>query len=302
MIVKRLLAALAAIGLIAGAWVVRERAIEGNTATADEPVNAGVLVCATELAAVCRTAATDGLRVVEQSAWATVDELAAPEAEPVLWLTFSPFPEVLNVERTIAFETPFSYTATELASSRLAAVVRPDTTAELAGACGVATGTVDLGCVGEQTQLTPAVSPVDGAIGMLSIAAAFATKLDDTPGLDAHLPWAIGFRRASGRVALTSGSAVQTIQAKPSVSVAIGAEAELANSRTADFDVLYADPVARATVVLVTPSGFASPDSLSDALGAALIARGWDAAGQGPTGSPPAEQMIAIRTFWEGLA
>lgn len=304
MIAKRILAALAAVALIAGAWVIRDRVIEDDPVTAEEPVDAGVLVCATELREVCRAAAAGAdLRVVDQATWDTVEELSAPDAEPALWLTFAPFPEILNVQRTIAFATPFSYTATEVASSRLAAVVRPDTTDELTTACGTGTDLVSLGCVGGQTALTPAVSSVDGGIGLLSIGAAFAAEGGEVLDLDALLPWSIGFRRASGRVSLTGTSAVQTIQSKTSVAVALGAEAELSNSRTADFDVLYADPVARATVVLVTPNGFAPPDGLVEALGAALVDRGWEPAGQGPSaGLPSAEQLIAIRTKWEELA
>lgn len=304
MIAKRLLAVLAAIGLIAGAWVVRDRVIEDGTADADEPVNAGVLVCATELRDVCRAVATEAeLRVVDQAAWATIDELSAANAEPALWLTFAPFPEMLNVERTISFAPAFSYTATEVASSPLAAIVRLDTTEELIDACGVAAETVDFGCIGEQTSLTPAVSSADDAIGLLTIGAAYAAQGDDALDFDALLPWARGFRRASDRVSLSGGTAAQTIQTRTSVSVALGAEAELSNSRTGDFDVLYADPVARATVVLVTPSGFAPPDGLVDALGVALVDRGWEPAGQGRSaGLPSAEQLIAIRTKWEELA
>lgn len=303
MIVKRLLAALAAIALIAGAWVIRDRVID-DTANADEPVNAGVLVCVTELRDVCRdVAAAADLRVVDQGIWATVDELSMADAEPALWLTFSPFPEILNVERTIAFATPFSYTATEVASSRLVAVVRPDTTDALVASCGTGNDGVSLGCVGEQTQFTPAVSAVDTGIGLLSVAAAFADRSDEVLDLDALLPWARGFRRASDRVSLSGGTAVQTIQTRTSVSVAIGAEAELANSRADEFDVLYAEPVARATVVLLIPNGFVPPDTLIDDLGTRLVERGWDPLGQGGAGGlPSAEQMIAIRTFWEGLA
>lgn len=304
MIAKRVLAVLAAIGLITGAWVIRDRVIDGDTVDADEPVNAGVLVCATELRDVCRAVASEaGLRVVEQAAWATVEELSATDAEPALWLTFSPFPEILNVKRTTSLATPFTYTYTEVASSRLVAIVRLDTTDDLVGACGLAPETVDFGCIGEQTRLTPAVSSVDGGIGLLTIGAAFAAQGDDVLDLDSMLPWARGFRRASDRVQLSGGTAAQTIQTRTSVAVALGAEAELSNSRTSDFDVLYAEPVARATVVLMIPNGFTPPDGLVGALGVELVDGGWDAAGQGGSaGLPSTEQMIAIRTFWEGLA
>ena len=303
MIVKRLVAALAAIGLIAGAWVVRDRVIEGDDSPADQPRDAGVLVCAAELAAVCRAVADelggDGLRVVEQAVGDTVEEFAAPEAEPALWLTFSPFAEIVDVRRTIAFATPISYTATEIASSRIGAVVRPDVTDTLAAACGRA---VDLGCVGEQTDLAPAVSPSSSGIGLITIAAAFAARSDEVLDLDALLPWARGFQRASARVPLSGGTAVGTIQTRPTVAVALGAEAELANSRKNAFDVLYAEPVVRATVELMTPNGLAVPDGLAELLRGALVARGWEPAGAGGAGAvPSAEEMIAIKTFWDDL-
>jgi hypothetical protein len=299
---KRLVAVALALVMITGAWLVRDRVIDDGPGDPDEPVNAGLIVCAAELIDVCRRVVGDQFDVVSNAAGATLDLLAQADAEPVLWLTFDGFPQMMNVRRVAGGAEPFDYTATDLATSRLGAVVRPDVTDQVAGECG---DPVDLGCVGEQTSLNPAVSSVDSGLGLLAISAAFAARTDDQIVFDdiELLSWARAFRRASGRIQLSGGTAVETIQTRTSVSVALGVEAELSPSRRDDFDVLYAAPMARAKVVLMRPTGFGIPADLIDALGLELIERGWedDLTVSDPGALPSPTTMIAIREFWSDL-
>jgi hypothetical protein len=303
MTLKRLAAVALALVMITGAWLVRDRVIDDGAADADEPANAGVLVCTSELADLCRLVVGDRFVVVSDTASDTLDRLAVDGAEPELWLTFDGFPQMMNSRRGTVGLPPIEYTAKELASSRLAAIVRRSTTGQVVEACG---DPVDLGCVGELTQLTPAVSSVDSGLGLLAISAAFATRTDDEIAFDdiELQSWARGFRRSSDRVQLSGGTAVATIQTRTSVAVALGVEAELSPSQREGFDVLYAAPMARAKVVLLRPTGFDVSDDLLVELGDALIARGWDSPpSTSDAGAFPAtETMIAIREFWSELS
>ena len=298
MIAKRLAAVALALALIAGAWLVRDRVIDDG-AGGDEPVNAGIVVCVSELADMCRLVLGDRYDVVSDAALTTLDRLAVDTAEPVLWLTFEGFPQMMNVRRGAAGLDPFDYVSTELATSRLAAVVRPDTAGQVAEACG---DPVDLGCVAEQTQLRTAVSSIDSGLGLLAISAAFAARTDDEISFDDVdlLSWARRFRRATDSTPLSGGTAVQTIQTRTSVAVAFGAEAELSVNRRDEFEVLYADPVVRARVVLMKPAGFGVPADVLTDLGAALFARGWDddLSPSEPGGLPSPTTMLGIRQFW----
>jgi hypothetical protein len=305
MIVKRLASVALALALISGAWYLRDRVIDGPPAP-DKPANSGVLVCASELVEVCRAVVGSGFDdvfvVTSEPANATLDRLAIDATEPVLWLTFDGFPQMIDSRRNAAALTPIDYSTDELASSRLAAIVRRASTSEVVDACG---DPVDLGCVGELTELTPAVSSIDSGLGLLCISAAFASRADDALSFDdlELLSWARSFRRESDKVELSGGTAVATIQTRTSVSVAIGVEAELSPAQRDRFDVLYAEPMARATVVLLRPAGFDVPAELLASLGDALLAQGWDAPQPAALAGalPSPETMIAIREFWSGL-
>jgi hypothetical protein len=151
--------------------------------------------------------------------------------------------------------------------------------------------------------LSPTFAPIDTAIGTIGVAAAvnaFGGGAVDLSGLDL-LTWA---RRLEGLgfPALSGGTAVQTIQTRPSFAVAIGAEAELANARRDAFDVLYAEPMTSLDAVLMVPDGVDPPEGLAAALGDALQESGWQAPDPSkPSGLPAPGMIVAIRDFWEGL-
>src|SRR6478735_4853564 len=142
MIAKRLIAALCAVGLILGAWVVRDRVIEGDgssTAAADGSGNDNVVVCASELRDVCRAVADDlGDEITMQIANAgdTLDDMSTTDGEVPMCVTLAPFPQMVDEVRTARGLDPINHTEQPLASSPLAAVVRPDSTDALVQACG----------------------------------------------------------------------------------------------------------------------------------------------------------------------
>ncbi len=298
MIAKRVGASLLAVFMIAGAWFVRDRVDSDGESSA----NAGVLVCATELGDICRAVAGKDLAVVIADAGTTIDELGRIGAEPALWLTFDGFPQMLNITREQAGAEQISYVAPEIASSSISVVVRNGRpTDALVEACG---DPVDLGCVGEQTALQPAVSSVDSGIGLIAVSAAVVARAGEVVDFNDSnlLSWARSFRRDSDSWDLTAGTAIATMQTRPAMLVALGVESELVAARRDDFTVLYADPMVRARVVLLTPSGFEVPDDLRSGLTAALVADGWDGPADPEPGSlPDPGTMIAIRAAWTEL-
>jgi hypothetical protein len=309
MIAKRLIAALFAVGLVLGAWVVRDRIIEDDAADAadndgdNEEGGDATLVCVSELRDVCRDVADrlggdTAVRIAD--AGDTLDELASTEGAAPMWLTFHPFPQMVDEMRRAGGREPIARTDSAIAGSPLAAVVLADSTEALAEACG---DPVDLPCLADQRALSPTFAPIDTGIGTLGVAAAVAAFGDGNVDLSSLelLTWARRLEGA-GFPALSGGTAVQTIQTRPSFAVAIGAEAELANARRDAFDVLYAEPMTSADVVLMVPDGADPPDGLASMLGEALQSNGWRAPDQSATSGLPAPGVIvAIRDFWEGL-
>lgn len=304
MIARRLAAVAAALLMIAGAIVVRDR-IDGDSSNGDGPANAGLLVCATELADLCRDVADalsgGELVVVAQPAAVTIDSLSTSSAEPALWLTFDGFPTMLNSARDIAGLEAISFTSNTLASSPIATVVRADRRAEVTDACG---DPADLGCVGALTTLRPAMSSVDSGIGLIAITAALEARAGEALDLEdlGVLSFARGLKNASESWNLAAeATAVGAMQTRTTMAVGIGAEAELVAAQRDNFDVLYADPMVRARVVLMKPDGFEVPEGLSAALEAALDAAGWDTSASADAVDPSAGDMLRVRSFWAGL-
>lgn len=286
-----------AVAMIAGAWIARDR-IDDDSGSS---TNAGVLVCARELGDICRAVAGDELAVVVADAGATLDDLGRAGSEPALWLTFDGFPQMLNIARERAGAESVSYVAPEIASSPISVVVTEARADDLVSACG---DPVDLGCVGSQTALRPAVSGIDSGIGLIAVTAAVVSRAGEVVDFadPALLTWARPFRRGSDNWDLTAGTAIATMQTRPAMSVALGAEAELVAARRDEFSVLYADPMVRARVVLLTPSGFEVPDDLRSRLTDALVADGWERPADPEPGSlPRPETMIAVRAAWAEL-
>ncbi len=294
---RRIGATVLAVVMIAGAWFARDR-IDDDSGSS---TNAGVLVCASEFGDVCRTVAGGELAVVVADAGSTIDELGHAGAEPALWLTFDGFPQMLNITRERSGADSISYVAPEIASSPISVVVTAPRSDDLAATCG---DPIDLGCVGSQTALRPAVSNIDSGIGLIAVTAAVASRAGDVVDFadPALLTWARSFRRGSDNWDLTAGTAIATMQTRPAMSVALGAEAELVPARRDEFSVLYADPMVRARVVLLTPNGFEVPDDLRSRLTAALVADGWEGPADPDPGSlPRPEIMIAVRAAWAEL-
>ena len=237
----RLLAVLAAIGMIAGAFVYRYGVPGGGS---DGGIGGGgdgdrgQLVCAAELGEAVCGALGEGNDVVVEPAGETADRLiaarGAADAEIAGWLAPGPWPAMVDEERRLGSRPAlFSTKPTALASAPIVAVLRKEQVP-----AGCAAG-VTWRCLGDAAQ-DPAFriggDPADTAGGLFLRAGALAAFFGDTgfatndldvsadaqtwyANLNARLAAAPGFgarslesfvlQRGSAAVYLTGGAGVR---------------------------------------------------------------------------------------------
>jgi len=315
-VVKRLAAVGVAVALIAGALFARDQWLEGDDSGNEQSNAASVLVCATELAAICAQVASSypGVTIRAANVGDSLNELADDE----MWFTFTPFPEIITQMRERSRQPERVYSTQPVASSNVVLVAFPDRTEALTATCG---DPVAWRCLGEQAgsnwadmggdeswrDVRPAFAPLHSGIGRLGVASAVAGFFGDAP-IDAGDPsftsWARPLARAVPATALSSGTAVATIEVRPSsLDVAIGAAAELSANGAARFAVTPVSANTRIDLVLATPTGAEAPSGLAAALSTAALAAGWLATGSpAATGEPPdANTVVVTSQVWEDL-
>jgi len=327
---RRIGALLLAVGLVAGALLLRTRVLDDDVvtdatdsaaSTTASATAAGQLLCITELAAVCRALDLAGLRVDVQDAGATLDALVAlPDDAPrPLWLTIQPYPAMVDALRAAAGREPLGGAPTPIASSQLAIATTPARSTDLAAGC------VDQAlwaCIGANAggdwttiapdaasgRIRPSVGDADRqAVALASFADAVAgyfgradIRASDWQGDPAFTPWVSRLLGQVDTSALSGGTPLATMANRPSLlDIAATTDAELAGVGRDRFAANYPEPSMWVEVVLAVPDGTAAPDELTAALPGELTAAGWadpDAAAQslpGPT------TMLALRTLWQ---
>lgn len=145
--VARILALLAAVGMVAGAVVVRAR-IDDNGGALGVGGPRPTLVCATELAAVCE-ALRDEVDFDIEPAGTTADRLIAAAGAPGLdgWLVAGPWPAIVAAERQRKALPPIlASEKSGLARSPVVIVGERERLPVLAVKCG---GKVTLRCLGD---------------------------------------------------------------------------------------------------------------------------------------------------------
>ncbi len=324
MILKRLGAIALAVILIGGAWLIRDRVIDdggGGSGDDDPPRADREIVCLEDLRDACDTLADAlDLDIRIEDAATTLDALAALDdpSEAPIWITMAPFPAMVDDLRVGARRDPLGTDQTAIASSPITLVVLADRAPALTTACGEP---LDWTCVGEAAGhaweeiggdpswglVRPAFAPIDSAIGLLGVADAVSgyfgaspIQVDD-PGF---VSWARPLARAVPASALTGGTAIKTIQTRPSaLDIAVGAVAEMSATSVAAVTPQYADPMIRADVVVAVPAGASAPSGLIDDLQRLLVTEGsWDSVSTQPNPLPSARDMLAIREAWEVFA
>jgi hypothetical protein len=301
MIAKRIAAVGTALVLVLGAYAIREGLIEGDgDEPADEPAAATTLVCPPELADICRSIdLPDRLDVRIEESGRTLDVLAGAGAEPVVWLTYEPFPAAVDQLRRSQGRDSLELAVEPMASSPLALVARSDDLG-----CG---DPVDWRCLGDGGASIGFAGDPDSGIGLLGATAAangYADRAAAPFGDALFEVWLRGVLTSVNRSQLSTGTAIATIQVRPSaMDVAVGAEVELSEERRDRFQVLYAGSMGDADVILAVPSGTSAPPGLGDALSGALVDAGWSSPtpSSSSAGSDDAAALLATRDFWRNL-
>ncbi len=336
---KRLLAAVAAIALIGGAWWIRQNVIEG-----DDGGDAGGqlrLLCGTELEQACRRLA-DGdesimLRVEPEGT--TADRLSSADAEVDFdaWLAAGPWAQIVADNRRVAGleGDVLGDTGAVLGRSPVTVVGPRERVAALASHCG---GTLTWVCLGDSSgqqwasvggqaawgTVKAGLAPPDGGAGLVALDQAVADRTDrtdwDALDLQDAEPW---LSQLVG-VASVDPDPLNVQLTRPG-SFSFSAPLEQASgprlaqaANGGQYSLLYPEPMVTADVTLTAAAG-QDVDDLLDRLGAdrvgdELAADGWQVDGRTPArgvGSGPAlpsgsqltsaGALQALREQWEAL-
>jgi hypothetical protein len=316
---KQVVAAVVAVVLIAGAWLIRTRVIDGDSADAPQaPSTASTVVCVSDLRDVC-TAALAGRTDVQVRFEAANTTLEARGSDDVpsdaIWITMEPFPEMVDQLRARSGRSPAEVAVEPIGSSPLSLVVVAARAESLQIGCG---DPVQWRCLGdaaggEWSELdanapSGKVLPAFGshpsmAIAQLGVTNAFLGFFGSNP-IDRDDPALITWVRRLARTAqATQGTtAIQTIQIRQSaLNVAVGVQAELVDPDDPRFVVLPTEPALNVEVVAVVPVGTKAPDGLIDELRTAFVADGWERQSATAPETVTAADMLLVRALWEEL-
>ncbi len=285
--VKRVLAVLAAIGMIAGALYVRGRIDDddGGGGGGGDGGDEVTFVCAEEFADACEAVLDDA--VVEDAA-TTAERILAGDPRPTAWLTPGPWPAIVDALRPT--QTPlFGDGGEPIASSRLALVAGPDAP-ETWEAAGRQVGEGDLRLAWRD--------PASG-VGLLQVAAfavgffgdAEFARNDFAGEFTQYLEAIVDEAEVAGaplerrlQQGVSFADAVVSFEAE-----AVALLDEAAPGRRGDLRPLYPEPVVAVEAVLV------GGDDLADDLAGALEEQGWEVPARG-SGLPSPGVLAAL---WE---
>ena len=304
MITKRITALVATVLLILAAVLVRAQ-IDDNSTSDQSSGTTDQLVCVTELADICRSLELSSLSVRIEESGVTLDAMAVldPTEQPPLWLTFEPFPAMVDTLRNGPGDAPLGFEVEPIASSPIALVTVAGPTAPAVDDCGQP---ASWECLGDSGWATGFARSTDSGTGLLGVTQA-AIGYSQATGLaltDAQFQrWLRTVVTSVPATRLSGGTAITTIQTRPSsMDIAVGAEAELGTAQSTAFVVQYAEPMIRADVALAVAPDATVPNGLADALAAALVDAGWDPPAATPDQLPDPETIAAIRLLWKELA
>jgi hypothetical protein len=318
--VTRVLAAIAAIAMVAGALLVRERldggAFAGPGGSSDQVTS---VLCDAALGAVCDDLGTDvGVEVRVEPAGVSLDRLSGladaalqdrgSEGVPDAWVAIAPWPAMVEEGRARSGLQPlFDGAPPTVASSPLVLVVWTDRSEALLPGCGLPA--LSWSCItpiagrpwaevgGQELwgRVKPGLDdPGMSAVGLSALAQAAAEELGTTefgsrslrdgPFLD----WLTRLGEAVPDYRPPAGSVLEAMVQVGPASYDLAATTEAAagavlatSARAADLRAHYPEPLMTADVVVAAPASVDS-GALSRTVAAALAARGWHTADAAP--------------------
>lgn len=319
--VPRILALLAAVGMVVGALAVRNR-MDDDEVTRSTELR---LTCTPELEEACRSlAGTDDATIVLtiEEAGVTVDRLrAGTGADLDGWLTPGPFPQMVQELRRLGgLSETIADVSAPIARSRIGLAAYQERAKRLACRGGVSwrcLGDVagqPWSSVGGQPEWGPVKTafpdPTRTATGLLALGAATAgffgradissIDLDDN---DEFGVWLDRLRRADqpvdlGRMLSIGPAAVDLLAGLEQAM----APAVAASARRSEATVIYPSPVANADVVIGTPDTDRGR-RLAELVAAGplrddLVEQGWKRPAGGATGLPSPGLLSVLRDRW----
>lgn len=300
---RRLLALLAAVGMVVGAWYLRD-SLRSDGPDGDDPGEGGqpTLLCAAELAEVCRS--LNGVKVTVEQPGVSYDRLIAEGGtlDADGWLVSGPWPEMVREQR------PVDLTISDpLARSDLALYVREDRHRVLDTACGtlswkclgdnVGRSWIELGGPAGWGELKFGHPGPDTTAGLLSAGAAAvgffgSTDISSSDFEDGFDLWFGNLEKNVRSATQGFPDPARALQTQPG-SFSIVADL----GHRFDRDRRTSTPPARALVRLIGKAGRFDLDEMRGA----LETQGWSTDGlTDPTGLPKPGVMIALRTLQEG--
>ena len=322
--VKRIAAAVVAVGLVVGAVLIRRSwddnssSSTGSTGSTPSRTTAPVgtepvVACISDLADVCNSLSVPGVTIRVED-WATTltsfTTTSGPNPAPAAWITFDPLPTLV----------PKITGTTPVGISDLIAVAKADRSAAAVAACGAdqfwtcignnagGSWTTLGGQAGWGKVLAGFADPNTSTTGLVSLGAAasafFGNASFGSTQIDASDSFFAWFSRMAGSVpAEALADPLPLLLQRPSaVGVVATTRAEyalLAAKRTDAFPATYPGPMARAEVVLAVTDGNL-PSGLAGSLAAALEAAGWEQPAAGAaTGLPSAVTLVRLQQLWK---
>lgn len=307
---KRLLAAVAAVALVGGAWWIRQNVIEGDSGSGGGAADGQLrLLCGSDLEQVCRQLADgdESMVVRVEPEGTTADRLSTPEAEVDFdaWLTAGPWPAIVADNRRVAGldGDVLGDTGAVLGRSPVTFVGPTDRVDALAANCG---GTLTWVCLGESSgqpwasvggqttwgTVKAGLAPPDGGAGLVALDQAVADRTDrtdwDALDLQDAEPW---LSQLVGAATVDPDPLNVQLTRPGSFSFSTPLEqasgprlAQAANG--GQYSLLYPEPMVTADVTLTAAAGQDADDLLdrlgTDRVGDELAADGWRVDGRTP--------------------
>ena len=299
---RRLVAFVVAVAMVAGALYARSRMDDDDRSTAT-PTELRV-VCSTELAAACE--AIDAAVTVED-AGLTADRLVdADDPDVDAWVVPSPWPELVDIRRDQHDREPLFGEGTTVASTRLAMVAWD-------GALPCAADP-SWRCVADATGqgVKPGFAdPTRDAMGLVVLGHLAVSLLGrtDLSTIDLEDPaFDDTFVRLVRAVPDFGGDPLtrMLVQGRSAFDVVALADADAQAiltdaARKDEVRVLYPAPMGRAGAVVAARRGIRLDETTRAEATDAVVARGWDRGGQAE-GLPSAGFLDALVERWEQVA